>query len=88
MTECCLAFNCRSKTSKPHRMYDTRTTTGNLLTARHRDALGGLIMVAVAVLFTATLVSVKLSNATNVFWLGAWMRLGIALIAGLTVALF
>ena len=46
------------------------------------------MMVAVAVLFAATLVAAKLSGAEFPFWLGAWMRVGVSLVAGSTVALF
>ena len=55
---------------------------------RSRDALGGLVTVAVAVLFAATLVAARLSGAESPFWLGAWMRVGVSLVAGSTVLLF
>ena len=46
------------------------------------------MMVAVAVLFAATLLGVKLSGTDYAFWLGAWVRLGSSLVSGIAVLVF
>ena len=40
------------------------------------------MMVAVAVLFAATLVAAKLSGSEYPLWFGAWVRLGSSMVAG------
>ena len=58
------------------------------VSTRSRDALGGLMMVGVAVLFASTLVAANLSGSQHPFWLGAWVRLGSSTVAGGAVLVF